>query len=103
MVDRLEHARGFRLLIVLDDFSPEGLGIQAEFSLQAKRLTRTLHRIMEWRSRPLVIRLDEGPELISGTLLWWAEKRGIAIKHIQPGKPQQNAYIERYNRTIRHE
>ena len=44
-----------------------------------------------------------GPEYISGKLLEWAEKQGISIQHIQPGKPQQNAYIERYNRTLRHE
>jgi len=44
-----------------------------------------------------------GPEYISGTLISWAEKQGISIQHIQPGKPQQNAYIERYNRTLRHE
>ena len=44
-----------------------------------------------------------GPEYISGKLLIWAEKRGIIIQHIQPGQPQQNAYIERYNRTVRHE
>lgn len=44
-----------------------------------------------------------GPEYISGKLLIWDEKRGITIQHIQPGQPQQNAYIERYNRTVRHE
>jgi len=44
-----------------------------------------------------------GPEYISGTLLAWAEKRNITITHIQPGKPQQNVYIERDNRTVRHE
>ena len=44
-----------------------------------------------------------GPEYISGKLLIWAEKLGISIQHIQPGQPQQNAYIERYNRTVRHE
>ena len=44
-----------------------------------------------------------GPEYISGKLLIWAEKHGVSIQHIQPGKPQQNAYIERYNRTVRHE
>lgn len=43
------------------------------------------------------------PEYICGTLLAWAEKRDITITHIQPGKPQQNAYIERYNRRVRHE
>ncbi len=103
MADRLEDARCFRLLNVLDDFNREGLGIEADFSLPAERVTRTLDRIIEWRGQPLAIRVDNGPELISGTLLSWAEKRGIAIQHIQPGKPQQNAYIERYNRTVRHE
>ena len=77
--------------------------IEADFSLPADRVTRTLDRIIEWRGQPLAIRVENGPELISGTLLSWAEKRGIAIQHIQPGKPQQNAYIERYNRTVRHE
>uniref|UniRef100_UPI0039E278C4 integrase core domain-containing protein n=1 Tax=Phaeovulum sp. TaxID=2934796 RepID=UPI0039E278C4 len=43
------------------------------------------------------------PEYISGKLLEWAEKRGVSIQHIQPGQPQQNAYIKRYNRTVRHE
>jgi putative transposase len=103
MADRLEDARAFRLLNVLDDFNREGLGIEADFSLPAERVTRTLDRIIEWRGCPQAIRVDNGPELVSGTLLSWAEKRGIAIRHIQPGKPQQNAYVERYNRTVRHE
>jgi len=50
-----------------------------------------------------IIRVDNGPEYISGKLMAWAEKRGIHIQYIQPGKSQQNAYIERYNRTVRHE
>lgn len=47
--------------------------------------------------------IGDGPEYISSTLKNWAEKQGIALSHIQPGKPQQNAYVERYNRTVRHE
>jgi putative transposase len=103
MADRLEDTRSFRLLNVLDDYNREGLGIEADFSLTAERVVRSLDRIIEWRGVPLAIRVDNGPELISSTLLTWAEMRGIAIKHIEPGKPQQNAYIERYNRTVRHE
>jgi len=54
-------------------------------------------------SQSALFRRCYGPEYISGKLLEWAEKQGITIQHIQPGKPQQNAYIERYNRTVRHE
>ncbi|BAE52126.1 Transposase and inactivated derivative [Paramagnetospirillum magneticum AMB-1] len=103
MADRLEDGRAFRLLNVLDDFNREGLGIEVDFSLPAERVVRTLNRIIEWRGPPKAIRVDNGPEYISGTLATWAGKRGIALQHIQPGKPQQNAYVERYNRTVRHE
>ena len=103
MADRLGDGRAFRLLNVLDDFNREGLGIEVDFSLPAERVIRSLERIIEWRGQPKSIRVDNGPEYISGKLLAWAEKRQISIRHIQPGKPQQNAYIERYNRTVRHE
>ncbi len=95
--------RAFRLLNVVDDLNREGLGIEVDFSLPAERVTRSLERIIKWRGAPNVIRVDNGPEYISGQLLRWVEDRGIAIQHIQPGKPQQNAYVERYNQTVRHE
>jgi len=103
MADCLEDMRTFRLLNVVDDFNREGLGIEVDFSLPATRVIRALDQIIEWRGPPLAIRVDNGPEYISGQLLQWAEIHGIAIQHIQPGKPQQNAYVERYNRTVRHE
>lgn len=58
---------------------------------------------MEWRGRPQVMRCDNGPEYISHRLQVWAKKEGIQFEHIQPGKPQQNAYVERYNRTVRYD
>jgi len=71
--------------------------------MPAERVVRALNQIIEWRGNRKTIRVDNGPEYISGTLMEWAENRGITLAHIQPGEPQQNAYIERYNRTIRHE
>ncbi|SHF88462.1 putative transposase [Loktanella atrilutea] len=103
MADRLEDGRAFRLLNVLDDFNREGLGIEVDFSLPTERVIRSLNNIIEWRGKPKTIRVDNGPEYISHALLEWAEKHGISLAHIPPGQPQQNAYIERYNRTIRHE
>ena len=103
MHDQLSDGRSFRLFNVLDDFNREGLGIEVDLSLPTTRVIRALDQIIEWRDKPSVIRCDNGPEYISGALLMWAESRGIRIDHIQPGKPQQNAYVERYNRTVRYD
>ena len=88
---------------LLDDFNREGLGIEVDFSLLAERVILSLDRIKKWRGKLLTIRVDHGPEYISCKLLECAEKQGVAIQHIQPGQPQQSAYIERHNRAVRHE
>jgi putative transposase len=75
MADRLGDGRAFRLLNVLDDFNREGLGIEVDLSLLAARVIRSLDRIIEWRGKPESIRVDNGPEYISGKLLAWAECR----------------------------
>jgi putative transposase len=103
MHDALSDGRNFRLFNVLDDFNREGLAIEVDLSLPSARVIRTLQQVIDWRGKPRVIRCDNGPEYISGTLLQWAAERQIRIEYIQPGKPQQNAYVERYNRTVRYD
>lgn len=103
MHDQLSDGRSIRLFNVIDDFNREGLGIDVDFSLPAARVVRSLDQIIEWRGKPMTIRCDNGLEYISSTLAAWAEKRSIQISFIQPGQPQQNAYIERYNRTVRYD
>jgi len=103
MHDQLIDGRNFRLFNVIDDFNREALGIEIDFSLPAERVIRALQQIIEWRGKPAAIRCDNGPENISGALQRWAEKRRIRLDYIQPGKPQQNAYVERFNRTVRYE
>lgn len=103
MADQLADGRSFRTLNVLDDFNREGLAIEVDFSLPSERVVRTLNQIIAWRGKPLAIRVDNGPEYISAKLQNWAEAAGIGLIYIQPGKPQQNAYVERYNRTVRTE
>jgi transposase InsO family protein len=96
MADRLEDTRAFRLLNVVDDFNREELGIEVDFSLPVARVTRALDRIIEWRGRPLMIRVDNGPEYISNCLHQWAGTRGIAIQ----AHPARQAATERLHRTL---
>lgn len=102
MHDQLSDGRTYRLFNVLDDFRREGLAIEAGFSLPTMRVIRTLSQLIEWRGKPKVIRCDNGPEFISREFTEWAGKHSIRVEYIQPGKPQQNAYIERFNRTARY-
>ena len=103
MHDQLGDGRSYRLFNVIDDFNREGLGCSVDFSLPAERVVRELDRIIEWRGKPREIRCDNGPELISHALQKWAYDNEIKLVYIQPGKPQQNAYVERYNRTVRYD
>ena len=103
MHDQLADRRSIRLLNVIDDFNREGLGIEVDFSLPAERVIRTLDQIIEWRGKPARIRCDNGPEYVGATLAAWSQRRKVHLDFIQPGKPQQNAYIERYNRTVRYD
>lgn len=103
MHDSLQNGKPYRLLNIIDDCNREGLGMEIDFSLPAARVIRTLDRIIEWRGTPSSIRCDNGPEYISHILKEWAKKNNIKLIFIEPGNPQQNAYIERYNRTVRYD
>jgi putative transposase len=101
MSDALCNGRAFRTLNVIDDFNREALWIEVDTSLPAERVVQVLERLLLERTAPKQIRMDNGPELISRRLENWAKERQIELIHIQPGKPAQNAYIERFNRTFR--
>jgi putative transposase len=103
MSDALSNGRAFRTLNVIDDFNREALWIEVDTSLPAERVVRVLEQLLFLRGKPARIRMDNGPELISQRLESWAKDRHIDLLHIQPGKPAQNAYIERFNRTYREE
>ena len=101
MSDALSNGRAFRTLNVIDDYNREALWIEVDTSLPAERVVRVLEQLIFWRGTPTRIRMDNGPELISQRLESWAQDQNIELLHIQPGKPAQNAYIERFNRTYR--
>lgn len=103
MHDTLYCGKRFRTLNVFDEGVREVLAIEVDSSLPAERVVRVLDQLRESRPLPVQIRVDNGPELISAKLVAWCEQHGVILHHIQPGKPTQNAYIERFNRTFRHE
>lgn len=106
--DSLQDGRKFRTLNVLDDYSREALGIErgrpaVDFSLPAHRVTRFLDRLVAHQGKPQRLRSDNGPEFISQELQTWCENNEVRLHWIEPGKPTQNAYIERFNGTFRRE
>lgn len=103
MSDSLYHGKRFRTLNVIDEGVREALAIEVDSTLPTDRVIRVLEQIEESRSLPKQIRVDNGPEFISAKLVAWCESRDIRLHHIQPGKPTQNAYIERFNKSMRRE
>lgn len=101
MHDQLADGRTFRLFNVIDDDNREGLTIEVDFSLPSERVTRALDQRIAWRGKALAIRCDNGPEYLSQLMTDWGKRQGITLTYLPPGKPQQNAYVERYNRTVR--
>lgn len=105
MSDSLVDGRKFRLLNIIDDFNRESLAIEVDTSLPSLRVIRVLERLVSQRGKPANIRCDNGPEFISHKLEEWCndKTRQITLQFIQPGKPMQNAYIERKNGSMRRE
>lgn len=81
----------------------KGLRIEVGRSISATRVVRVMNEFLEFYGKPEAIRLDNGPELTSESFTDWAKEHGIELRFIQPGKPNQNAFIERFNKSFRDE
>ncbi len=103
MSDTLWDGRRIRLLNILDDYNRQILAIEVDTSLPALRIIRLLEQLKESRGLPKMIRSDNGPEFLSTKLGNWCKGNDIEIAFIQPGKPTQNAYVERFNGSLRRE
>lgn len=103
MSDALFNGRRFRTFNVVDDCNREALHIEIDTSITSHRLVRIFERLRTEHGLPQVLRTDNGPEFLGEAFTSWAKQAGMAIQYIQPGKPNQNAFIERFNRTYREE
>jgi putative transposase len=100
MKDRLENGRKFRTLNILDDYNREALAIEVEYSFPANKVVKLIKRVIEWRGKPDDIRTDNGTEFIAKDFEVFCENSCINHVLIQKGKPTQNSYVERFNRTF---
>jgi len=103
MSDSLWDGRKYRLLNIIDDFNREVLAVEVDTSLPASRVIRTLEQIGLYRNLPQMIRVDNGPEFISDKFDGWCKLNKIQLVFIQPGKPMQNGFVERFNGNMRRE
>jgi putative transposase len=101
MSDALWDGRRFRTFNVIDDFNREALAVEIDTGISAVRVVRIFDQIAVWRGLPERIRFDNGPELTALAVADWAEKNGVELEFIKPGRPMQNGFIERFNRSYR--
>ena len=103
MSDALWCGRRFRTFNLVDDYNREVLTIEVARSLTATQVVESLNRVATWRGYPQKLRVDNGPELTSVRLADWAEQHSVILEFIKPGRPMQNGFVERFNRTYRTE
>lgn len=101
--DRTAEGRVIKCLTVVDDGTHEAVAVVPERAISSEVLTRILDRLWFERGLPKVIRTDNGREFCGRVMLNWAHRRGVQLRQIQPGKPNQNAYIESFNGRLRDE
>ena len=101
MRDTMYDGRPFRTLNVIDEGNREALRIECGTSIPSGRLVRVMEQLIEVYGKPRAIRLDNGPEMTSQGFTDWAQRHGVRLLFIQPGKPNQNAFIERFNKSFR--
>ena len=103
VLDVLDDGRRFRILTVVDDFTRACLAIDVDTSIGGRRVAEVLQRLIDTREKPAMLVTDNGPEFISRALDAWAYAHGIDLHFIEPGKPNQNAYVESFNGRLRDE
>jgi putative transposase len=97
----LTNGRRFRVLNIIDDYNREIIAMEVGTSMPSERVLSILEKVIWCVGKPESIRVDNGPEFIADVFKSWCNGNGIKIKYIQPGKPTQNSFVERFNGSYR--
>lgn len=101
--DRLADGRSLKCLTVVDDATHESVAITPDTAISGAYVARVLERVKHQRGLPKVIRSDNGKEFCGRAMAIWAHENNVALRFIEPGKPNQNAYVESFNGRLRDE
>jgi putative transposase len=101
--DRIAGGRAIKNLAIVDDATHEAIAVVPEHNISSRQLVRMLEDICTRRGYPKVVRTDNGKEFCGRAMLTWAHEKHILLRLIEPGKPNQNAYIESFNGRLRDE
>jgi putative transposase len=101
--DRVATGRSIKCLVVVDDATHEAVAIEPEHSIGGDHLMRLLDGVCAQRGKPAIVRTDNGKEFTGRAMLTWAHRNGVVLRLIEPGKPNQNAYVESFNGRLRDE
>lgn len=101
--DRLADGRALKCLTVVDDATHESVAIHPDTAISGAYVSRILDRAKQERGLPKVIRSDNGKEFCGRAMAAWAYENGVSLRFIEPGKPNQNAYVESFNGRLRDE
>ncbi len=103
MGSRLRNGGALRILNIVDEFTREALASRVDRSIGASNVQAELERLLRERGKPETLRSDNGREFIATTLVTWLAEQGVTAVFIEKGSPQQNAFVERFNGTMRDE
>ena len=103
MADALYGGRWFRTSNVIDEGNRQALGIEVATSIPSARVIPVLEQLIEMHGKPAALRVDNGAEFTAHAFTEWCEEQKIELFYIEPGKPDQSAFVERFNRTYREE
>jgi transposase InsO family protein len=103
LFDTTESGRTLKFMPIVDEFTRECLAIDVGVSITSQDVISRLSQLFQERGEPAFLRSDNGPEFIAKAIKHFLDPLETDTRHIEPGAPWQNAYVESFNGKLRDE